>query len=126
MIAPIIPAINDHDIPNLVAAAADAGAQFAGRVVLRLPHAVSLLFEDWLERHFPDRKEKVLQQIRAVRGGALNDARFGNRMRGDGPAAERIEQLFRVACRRAGIDGRHPELSTTAFRRVEAGQLNLF
>lgn len=126
MIAPIIPAINDHEIPQLVSAAAKAGAQFAGRVVLRLPYAVAPLFEDWLVRNFPDRKDKVLQQIRSLRGGELNDSRFGNRMRGEGPAAERIEQLFQVACRRAGVGGRHPELSTTAFRRGEAGQLDLF
>ncbi len=125
MIAPIIPAINDHEIPKLIAAAAEAGAQFAGRVVLRLPHAVAGLFEDWLGRHFPDRKDKVLNQIRSLRGGQLNDARFGNRMKGEGPVAERIEQLFDLACRRAGIAGRHPELSTTAFRRVEPGQLEL-
>ncbi len=125
MIAPIIPAINDHEIPKLIAAAADAGAQFAGRVVLRLPHAVAGLFEDWLVRHFPDRKDKVMNQIRSLRGGKLNDPRFGNRMKGDGPVAERIEQWFNVACKRAGITGRHPELSITAFRRVEAGQMEL-
>lgn len=125
MIAPIIPAINDHEILRLVEAAAESGAQFAGRVVLRLPHAVAPLFEDWLGRHFPDRKEKVLHQIRSVRGGQLNDPRFETRMRGEGPAAERIAQLFSVACRRVGIEGKHPELSVDSFRRMEPGQLQL-
>ena len=120
--APIIPAINDHEIPELIRAAADAGATFAGRVVLRLPHAVAPLFEEWLQRHFPDRKEKVLSQIKALRGGQLNDPRFGSRMTGEGFFAEHISQLFRVACQRAGIASGGPELSTAHFRRREAGQ----
>ncbi len=126
MIAPIIPALNDHEIPRLIAAAVEAGAQFAGRVVLRLPFAVAPLFEDWLTRHFPDRKEKVLNQIRGLREGKLNDASFGARMTGTGPAAERIGQLMDVACRRAGIAGHWPQLDTRAFRRIEPGQLNLW
>jgi DNA repair photolyase len=125
MIAPVIPAVNDHEIPHLVAAAAEAGARFAGKVVLRLPLAVAPLFEDWLGRHFPDRKEKVLSQVRALRGGELNDPRFGSRMRGEGIFAEQISQIFHVACRRAGFADSPPELSTSAFRRVEAGQLEL-
>ena len=122
MTAPIIPAINDHEIPELIRAAANAGATFAGRVVLRLPHAVAPLFADWLTRHFPDRKEKVLGQVRALRDGKLNDARFGSRMTGEGIFAEQISQLFRVACQRAGIAGGGPELSTAHFRRREPGQ----
>jgi DNA repair photolyase len=125
MIAPVIPAINDHEIPRLVAAAAEAGARFAGKVVLRLPLAVAPLFEDWLGRHFPDRKEKVLNQVRALRGGGLNDPRFGSRMRGEGLFAEQISQVFHVACRRAGFTDSSPELSTAAFRRVEPGQMEL-
>ena len=126
MLAPIIPALNDHEIPRLIAAAVEAGAQFAGRVVLRLPFAVAPLFEDWLTRHFPDRKEKVLNQIRDLREGRLNDPNFGARMTGTGPAAARLAQLLDVACRRAGIAGNWPQLSTEAFRRVEPGQLNLW
>lgn len=120
--APIIPAINDHEIPALLKAAAGAGAQYAGRVILRLPYAVAPLFEDWLTRHFPDRKEKVLNQLKAMRSGKMNDPRFGSRMSGEGPFAERISQLFRVACHRAGIASGGPELSTAHFRRREAGQ----
>ena len=126
MIAPVIPGINDHEIPALVAAAAEAGATFAGKVVLRLPHSVGPLFEDWLDRHFPDRKEKVLNQIRSLRGGDLNDNRFGSRMRGEGPLAEQISKLFAVACRRSGLDTRHPELSIAGFRRTQPGQGELF
>lgn len=126
MVAPIIPAINDHEIPRLVEAAAAAGARCAGRVVLRLPHAVAPLFEDWLTRHFPDRKEKVLNRIRAIRGGKLNDPRFASRMTGEGIFAEQIERLFDVACQRAGLASRGPELSTAGFRRIERGQGELF
>jgi len=126
MIAPVIPAVNDHEIPALVAAAAAAGARFAGKVVLRLPLAVAPLFEDWLSRHFPDRKEKVLAQVRASRDGRLNDPRFGFRMRGSGPLADQWSQLFHIACRKAGLETSMPALSTESFRRVEPGQGELF
>lgn len=115
MVAPVIPAITDHEIPRIVAAAVEAGAQFAGYVMLRLPHGVGPLFEDWLARHFPDRKEKVLNRVRAVRGGRLNDPRFGTRMRGAGAFADQAAALFETACRRAGIADAGPELSTSAF-----------
>ena len=115
-VAPVIPAITDHEIPSIIAAVTGAGAQFAGYVMLRLPHAVAPLFENWLERHFPDRKEKVLERVRAIRGGRLNDPNFGSRMRGEGVFAEQTDALFAVACRRAGIEGAKPELSTSAFR----------
>ena len=116
MTAPIIPALNDHEIPNLIAAAVNAGAQFAGYVTLRLPFGLGPLFEEWLARHFPDRKEKVLNRVRAVRGGKINDPNFGTRMRGEGTFADQIEGLFEAACRKAGVAGRHPELSAAAFR----------
>jgi DNA repair photolyase len=116
LVAPVIPAVTDHEIPNILSAAKDAGAQFAGYVTLRLPHGIGPLFEEWLGRHFPDRKEKVLAQVRAMRGGRLNDPRFGSRMRGEGTFAEQIEALFAVASRRAGIGGAKPELSAAAFR----------
>ncbi len=124
--APVIPAVNDHEIPRLIEAAAAAGARFAGKVVLRLPLAVAPLFEDWLDRHMPDRKEKVLNQVRSLRDGKLNGSRFGSRMTGEGPAAERISMLFRVACQRAGIAGRWPELTTDNFRRREHDQAELW
>ena len=116
MVAPVIPALNDHEIPNIIEAAVAAGAQFAGYVPLRLPFGVSGLFEDWLARHFPDRKEKVLNRVRAIRGGRLNDPTFGARMRGSGIFADQMESLFEVGCRKAGIAGRRPELTAAAFR----------
>ena len=116
MTAPIIPALNDHEIPNLISAAVNAGAQCAGYVTLRLPFGLGPIFEEWLSRHFPDRKEKVLNRVRALRGGKINDPNFGTRMRGEGIFADQIEGLFETACRKAGVAGRHPELSTAAFR----------
>jgi len=116
LLAPMIPALNDHEIPSLLEAAVKAGAQYAGYVVLRLPFGVGPLFENWLAQYFPDRKEKVLNQIRSLRGGRLNDPNFGTRMRGEGTLADQMETLFAVACRKAGLEGRRPELTAEAFR----------
>jgi DNA repair photolyase len=126
LIAPVIPGLTDHEIPSLVRAAVEAGARYAGRVTLRLPHAVAPLFEEWLENHFPDQKEKVLNRLRAFRGGKLYDSEFGKRMRGEGIFAEQMDQLFDVACRKAGIAENEIHLSTTAFRRRETNQPELF
>ncbi len=126
LVAPVIPGLTDHEMPSIINAAVNAGAQFAGHVVLRLPYAVAPLFEQWLARHFPDRKEKVLNRIRAIRGGQLNDPRFESRMTGEGIFAEQIEALFKVACRKAGIEGARPNLSIASFRRPAVRQLELF
>jgi len=125
LVAPIIPGLNDHEIPRVIAAVAEAGAKWVGKVVLRLPFAVAPLFEQWLERHAPLRKENVLSRVRALRSGKLNDARFGVRMRGEGIFADQISQMFHVARRKAGLAEDGPELSTTAFRRPEGAQLAL-
>jgi DNA repair photolyase len=125
LVAPVIPGLTDHEMPAILRAAAEARARFAGYVPLRLPHAVKDLFDRWLTDHFPDRKEKILRRIRELRGGKLNDPRFGSRLRGQGIFAEEIAALFAIACRRAGIlDGR-VELSTAAFRRPGGRQLAL-
>jgi len=124
MVAPVIPGINDHEIPAIVAACAKAGAQFAGHVLLRLPWAVAPLFEHWLDEHFPDRKAKVLERLRATRGGEkLYDSRWRKRLIGEGIFAEQIESMFEVSCRRAGL-GERAKLSTASFRRPQQ-QLNL-
>jgi DNA repair photolyase len=126
LVAPVIPGLTDHEIPSIIAAAAEAGARFAGYTLVRLPLAVAPLFEQWLTQHFPDKKEKVLNRIRSMKGGKLNDPRFGHRMSGEGPFAEMIERLFSTACRKAGIDRHGPELSTATFRRPSGDQLSLF
>src|SRR6478672_5000605 len=124
MVAPIIPGLTDHEVPKIVEACARAGAQFAGYTIVRLPWAIAPLFEHWLDEHFPGKKQKVLERIRHIRNGKMNDARWGTRTKGEGIFAEQIRSMFEVACRRAGMNGR-PGLSTAAFRR-EREQLDLF
>jgi DNA repair photolyase len=126
MVAPIIPGLNDHEIPKIIEKAVGAGAQSAGHVLVRLPYGVKDLFTEWLEENFPDRKQKVLHRIQEVRGGKLNDPRFGSRMRGEGTYAREIHELFTAACKKYGILGRSPELSTGSFRIPERPQMELF
>jgi DNA repair photolyase len=128
LVAPVIPGLTDHEIPAILGAAAGAGAAFAGKVLLRLPHGLPELFESWLERHAPGRKDKVLRRLRALHGGRLYDSRFGARQTGAGLFARQIEDLFALACRRHGLAREGPTLSTAAFRRPGAGaaQLDLF
>jgi len=128
LVAPVIPGLTEHEIPEILSAAADAGAGHASYVLLRLPHAVSDLFERWLEHHFPDRKEKVLNRIRDTRGGRLNDPRFGSRMSGEGTYARQISEMFEISARRHGLEGGSGGLSTEAFRRptTGGGQVEMF
>jgi DNA repair photolyase len=126
MVAPVIPGLTDHELPSIISAAAKAGAQFACFVPVRLPYAVAPLFEEWLTQHMPERKEKVLAAIRAVRGGKLNDSNFGSRMRGKGIFAKQLSALFHAACRKAGIEKSSPTLSTAAFRSPSGSQQLLF
>ncbi|HEX6994530.1 MAG TPA: PA0069 family radical SAM protein [Gammaproteobacteria bacterium] len=112
MIAPVIPAITDHEIERIVAAAADAGAERAGYVMLRLPYEVKTLFRAWLEAHYPQRAAHVMSLVHEMRGGRDNDPRFGTRMRGEGAYAELIARRFRVACRRHGL----PRAETRTLR----------
>jgi DNA repair photolyase len=128
MVAPVIPAITDEEMGAILQAARDAGAQWAGWVMLRLPHAVAPLFEDWLTHHFPDRKDKVLNRVRSMRGGKLYDSKWGERGRGTGEFADQIGALFRAARRRAGYaEEMRPPLNSAAFRRPHpGGQLGFF
>ena len=125
MVAPVIPGLTDEEMPAILKAAADAGAITAGYVPVRLPFAVKELFEKWLAEHMPDRKDKVLNRIRAMRGGKLNDSDFHTRMRGFGVFAEQMEKMFEVASKKAGIPFRKLELSTDHFR-VPSAQMGLF
>jgi DNA repair photolyase len=117
-VAPVIPGLTDEEVPAILEAAAEAGAKSANWVMLRLPHAVKEIFETWLEQHFPDRKEKVLNRLRDLHDGKLYDSTWGHRGRGAGAFAEQIDQVFRITCRKVGLnreDDRR-ELSTAAFR----------
>lgn len=125
-VAPIVPGLTDHETFGILRAAKEAGATFAGYTLLRLPYQVSTLFEEWLTLHAPLRKEKVLGRLRELRGGKLNDPRFGSRMRGEGVFASQLEAQFSLWTRRLGY-GSRPSLNRDAFRRVEErnGQLRL-
>lgn len=115
-IAPVVPGLNDGEIPAILEAVAEAGARSANFILLRLPGAVEPLFVAWLEEHFPDRKERVLNRLREARGGKLNESAFGKRMRGSGPYAESIRSLFHVHQKRLGLDERSYLVSGDAFR----------
>ena len=125
-VAPVIPGLTDPEIPAILTAARAAGATSAGYTVVRLPHAVAPLFEQWLATHFPDRREKVLNRIRAMRDGKLYKSDWGKRFTGEGIFAEQIARMFDVARRKAGFTDEPGELSTAAFRRPGGTQLGLF
>ena len=126
-IAPIIPGLNDGDLAKILARAREAGATSAFLTLLRLPAEVLPVFEERLQAAFPDRAARIWSAIRQVRGGGLNDSRFGSRMAGTGPRWEAIENLFEIECRRLGLnqdaEPKHPRTST--FRRPKP-QASLF
>ena len=128
MVAPVIPGLNDAELPGILEAAAAAGAQSAGYTLLRLPGSVRPIFLDWLARHLPDRRSRVESFIRQTREGQLSNARFGERMRGSGFWAEQIRQTFAMFRRRYGLDKSLEPLSTDHFRRPlpRSGQMRLF
>jgi DNA repair photolyase len=117
MFAPVVPAINDHELEAVLEAAAAAGAKTAGYVLLRLPGEVKDLFYEWLEAHYPHRAQRVRSRIHELRGGRDNDPRFGHRMRGQGPWAALLKSRFDASCRKHGLgSGRSEPLTTELFR----------
>ena len=117
MVAPVIPALTDHEMERILEAAAAAGGRWAGYTLLRLPYEVKDLFKEWLAEHYPDRAAHVMGLIRQMRGGRENDPRFGARMRGTGPYALLLRSRFRLACGRLGLNSSSREkLDTTRFR----------
>ncbi|HEY3731379.1 MAG TPA: PA0069 family radical SAM protein [Steroidobacteraceae bacterium] len=127
LVAPVIPAVNDCEVEDIVAAVAGHGAIRAGYVLLRLPHELRELFRAWLDQHLPQRAEHVMSLIRSARGGRDNDPRFGSRMSGNGAWANLLRDRFALACRRHGLsNGRMRELSCTQFRApARGGQMSL-
>jgi DNA repair photolyase len=118
LVAPVIPAVTDHEIEDILSAAKAAGATRAGYVLLRLPHELKIIFRDWLAEHYPDRAKHVMSLINQSRGGKDYDSQFGTRMRGTGPYAELLRTRFDLAKRKlgfAGADERY-ELNTKLFR----------
>jgi DNA repair photolyase len=128
MVAPIIPGLNDSEIPAILQAAKEAGAGAAGHVLLRLPLTVRPVFLEWLERTQPLKAEKVKSLIRQTRGGKLSSSEWGERMRGSGQMAEQVEQMFRVFTKKLALDGPLPPLDYSHFRSPEknSNQRRLF
>ncbi|MEL6673476.1 MAG: PA0069 family radical SAM protein [Bacteroidota bacterium] len=126
LLGPIIPGLNNHEIPKLVKTVADAGASAVGYTFIRLNGQIKEIFEHWLRETYPDRADKVLNQIRASHGGKLNDSEYGRRMRGEGEIAESISRLFKLAKKQHMADRAMPAYNLEAFRRPGDGQLSLF
>lgn len=129
LVSPVVPGLTDHELPQILSAAAEAGAGWAHFIPLRLPGAVEKVFLDWLSAHYPQRAGKVVTRVRSIRGGKLNESRFGYRFGGQGPFYAQLEQMMALHRRRLRLEGHGPRLSAAAFRRPErhaAGQLALF
>ena len=129
MVAPVIPAMTDHEIERILDSAHAAGAREAGFIMLRLPREVSPLFRDWLLKHYPDRYRHVMNILRTIRGGKDYDAEFGKRMRGDGPYAWQIGRRFEIACKKFGLNEVKRTLDISQFTPPPAeteNQLSLF
>ena len=125
-VAPIIPGLTDEEVPRILEAAADRGARSAAYTMLRLPGAVQEVFVDWLDRHAPNKKDRVLRRLRSLRGDDMDDTEFGVRMTGDGIWADTLGDLFQLARRKHELDGSLPPLNTDAFRPRPGGQIGLF
>lgn len=127
MVAPIIPGINEQEIPQVLKAASEAGATRAGYVALRLPLTVEPVFLDWLERHYPDRTDKVIERIRTMRDGKLNSSTYGERMTGKGIWGQQIRHLMTTFCKRYDLDcgvsygkpTERPKLNCDLFRTID-------
>jgi len=124
MMGPIIPGLNDHEIENILSSAAKAGASEASYTMIRLNGQLNLLFENWLERHFPERKEKILNKVKSLHAGKLNDSNWSRRMRGEGKLADMVSKLFKLHRSRYFNNNSLVELRTDRFRRN--GNLSLF
>lgn len=126
MVAPVIPGLTEHELPAILQAAAAAGATRAGYILLRLPHAVKEIFTRWLDDHAPAKKARIIDRLRALRGGALYDSDWTQRLSGQGIWAEQLKSMFELALRRHGLSEESVALSTEHFRRPGGNQLELF
>ncbi len=126
MVAPIIPGITSHDIPNVIKMAAGHGAKRAGYTIVRLNGAIGTVFKDWLEKNYPDRAQKVLNQISDCHGGQVNDSRYGTRMSGEGNIAESIKKLFQISVKKFMGEPERLKLNTKIFINKHNAQTNLF
>lgn len=128
MTAPVIPALTDHELENILQAASQAGASTAGYVLLRLPREIAELFREWLAAHFPGRAKHVMSLLQEARGGKDYDSTWGTRMRGTGPYADLLAQRFSKTCKKLGLNEREFDLRMDLFKapKQEDGQMDLF
>lgn len=126
MVAPVIPGLTDHEVPAILKAAAEAGATRAGHVLVRLPFAVKDVFLQWLDDHAPTKKARIVDRLKTLHGGKLYDSDWGKRMSGEGIFAQQLQELFKAATRRAGLNQENFTLTTEHFRRPGGSQLELF
>ncbi len=125
-VAPIIPGLTEHECSDILRAASDAGASHASYIIVRLPYKVKDIFVDWLEQHFPDRKEKIKNRLFDMRGGKLYDAEWANRMSGEGNFSKQIKDVFDIQTKRLGLNKVRSTLTTDFFVKSSGEQLNLF
>ena len=125
MVAPLIPGLSDHEVPAILKTVANCGAIGAGYNVVRLNGAIGPIFEDWLRSNFPDRFDKVWHMIQSCHGGAVNDSRFGQRMRGEGNIAQMIRDSFKLHCRLNGLNVKKVMLNSDLFA-VPGSQIRMF
>jgi DNA repair photolyase len=116
MIAPVVPALTDHETEAILTAAKDAAAVAASQIVLRLPREVADLFRDWVQDRFPDRAARIMGRVRELHGGRDYDPAFGKRMTGEGEWAKLMQARFAIAARRLGLDRELPAMRTDLFR----------
>jgi DNA repair photolyase len=128
MVSPVVPALTDHELEAILAAASDVGAVAASAIALRLPREVAGLFRDWLADCYPDRAARVMGRVRELHGGRDYDSEFGRRMTGQGEWASLIHQRFRLATRKLGLDRSLPPLRSDLFKRPpqSGDQMSLF
>jgi DNA repair photolyase len=124
-IAPVIPGLTDQEIPTILKKASSYGAVFAGHSMLRLPYAVKDLFLEWLKKELPGKESKIVNKIREMRDGKLNESEFGVRFSGKGELAETIHSLFEISCRKYGLNQESVKLRTDLFR-IPSNQLGIF
>ncbi len=126
-LAPVIPGLTDEEIPQILKASAEAGAESAGYIILRLPFSNKELFIDWVDKFYPLRKDKILNKLREMNNGQLYNSEWGTRFTGVGVYAENIKNIFNLSCKKYKLNERHYNLDTTSFRRNnDAPQMELF
>jgi DNA repair photolyase len=124
--APIIPGLNDEEIPAILKAASENGAKYAGHVMVRLPYSVKELFTDWITRNYPEKASRIINRIHEIRNGQLNNAEWGKRFSGEGVYADHVHDLFEKLCNKLGLNKERRRLRTDLFRKITPGQEELF